>query len=134
MGDEAAVDAAQIKRKAQLDAAKSASAIRAQMMASSIGALSVALFTTPFDVLKVRMQTATSAAQRTTLGAARALVATHGARGLWLGLGPTVSMSVPSATLYLPAYTQLRVRLEERGVRQPAAVAGGLARGIAVGA
>ncbi|OQV20774.1 Solute carrier family 25 member 40 [Hypsibius exemplaris] len=124
-----------------------------QIVASSTGAMLTSLFTTPLDVVKVRLQSQTVAAgelrARTTplrsipaprfTGMFDTLLKVsrqEGVRSLWAGLSPTLVMTIPGTVLYFTTYEQVKQRLRHTRYRDNGVVvpifAGAIARVCAV--
>ena len=107
------MDASVRPRRMPSAAAVGSSSAADQAISASVGAVVTSVLTTPFEVIKVRQQTApagTAEAQR-MWPAFRQLVRMEGVRSLWSGLQPTLIMSIPSTVLYLTVYEASRDRL-----------------------
>lgn len=80
------------------------------------GALST-LVTTPFDLVKVKLQTEKPKSNRLVLGSSRRLIAlqlrTRGFRGLYSGWGITLCREVPSVGVYFASYYKLKNRIKD---------------------
>ncbi|MCO5572682.1 hypothetical protein L7F22_026440, partial [Adiantum nelumboides] len=68
---------------------------------------------TPVELLKIRLQLSSSTTQSATgpLAMARSIVRTEGLRGLYRGLGITISRDAPAHALYFSSYEYMRERL-----------------------
>lgn len=73
-------------------------------------AITATFFTHPIDVVKYRMQLASAGAPQSTVGAARALVASDGVGGLYKGLTASMMRQASYGTTRLGLYTSLLER------------------------
>lgn len=88
------------------------------MIASSAGALLVSLFTTPFDVVKVRLQAeikpgpggSPTSPPRSPKSILLQIIRLEGVGRLWKGLAPTLVQMVPQTVIYFTVYDQLKVK------------------------
>ena len=123
-----------------------------KVAAASAGALLTALLTTPFDVVKTRMQTRAAmaasssggapggvgagspaaAAPLSTLATLSALARAEGVRSLWSGLRPSLAMALPATAIYFSLYDELKRRVGGGGYAP--VLAGVAARAITVAA
>lgn len=97
-----------------------------KIVSASVGALLTSLVTTPFEVVKTRLQTAVrmppgpAGAPPPPLSAvatAAALVRREGLRALWSGLSPSLVMAVPSTAMYFTTYEGLKAAYEAAVMR-----------------
>eukprot|EP00741_Cyanophora_paradoxa_P011147 tig00020553_g10768.t1 len=108
---------------------------RSQILASTLGSVAATLITSPFDVVKVRVQASSSHAG--SMQAFANIVRHEGPLALWRGVGPGLVMTVPSSALYLSSYEYLKAAIASTGfalgpMQPPVAsafLAGALARG-----
>ncbi|KZV71303.1 mitochondrial carrier [Peniophora sp. CONT] len=90
----------------------------------------------PLELVRTNLQSTppsehTPHTLRSVLASVRTLVAEHGVRYLWRGLGPTLSRDVPFSGVYWAGYEQCKRRLERAGyVGAPVAFASGACSGI----
>eukprot|EP01122_Echinamoeba_exundans_P009525 TRINITY_DN3399_c1_g1_i3.p1 TRINITY_DN3399_c1_g1~~TRINITY_DN3399_c1_g1_i3.p1 ORF type:complete len:334 (-),score=56.51 TRINITY_DN3399_c1_g1_i3:189-1190(-) len=105
------------------------------IVSSTIGGLFVAVFTTPLDVVKTRLQAQLQSASastsalspvahqqvqlRGTIDAFVKIARHEGVPQLWRGLQPTLVLQVPATTLYFTAYEKFRRHTEWAGVFAP---------------
>ena len=79
-----------------------------QWVASAAPALAWASVGVPFDVVRTRLQTTSTARFRSAWHCLEHTVRTEGALALWKGLTPQVLISLPSSTLLFGTYQTLR--------------------------
>ena len=63
---------------------------------------------TPTDVIKVRMQSNSTAGDRGVVRVARDIVTREGVRGLWRGVFPTTQRAALVAGVQLPVYDAVK--------------------------
>ena len=97
-----------------------------QMMSSAAGPLVVSLFTTPLDVVKIRLQTQERLCSETcflsfhgnqkyftgTADAFLKISRSEGISSFWSGLFPTLFSVVPTTVLYFTIYERLKIHIE----------------------
>ena len=122
---------------------------------SSIGAsVVVAVATTPLEIVKTRLQIAPSfdatskrvftrhsknlfsscSTTQSSYQILRMILKREGASGLWTGTGAAIVHAVPSVSIYLVCYEQLKSKFEDLGVKNALSpiLAGALARSLSV--
>jgi len=68
----------------------------------------------PFSLVKIRMQASTKEVHTNTLEAILTVWRSRGVHGFYQGLGASVAMQVPYATVYLGTYAELRELLPKQ--------------------
>ncbi|KAF7331623.1 hypothetical protein MKEN_00041900 [Mycena kentingensis (nom. inval.)] len=106
------------------------------MGAASIGEVAACLVRVPTEVIKTRAQTSAYGPDKSSLFAARNVLASDGVRGLYRGFGITIMREIPFTSVQFPLYELLKSRLSIYTGRKPlyaheAAVCGSVAGGIA---
>lgn len=133
-----------------------ANSVHERLMSGTAAAITVSALMTPFDVVKTRMQSQGSQpacvfeAERAhlqgrncspplrfsgPLDAARKIAGREGVRGLWRGVGASLTLAVPTVGLYMSAYDVLYSTLSRSGLDQQfvvPAIAGSVGRSFAV--
>jgi solute carrier family 25 protein 39/40 len=118
-----------------------------QALSACSGAVLVSAFTTPLDVVKVRLQgggagivqpvcECCNAASTSSSSVLLRVVRHEGIGSLWSGFQPALLMSVPGTVLYFMAYESARDSIAERSPRLGEAaptLAGGSARVVTTG-
>jgi len=86
-----------------------------QVVAATAGGTLTALFVTPFDVIKTRLQAQhgvqTAAHFKGSRDALVTIVRTEGPLALWRGLAPALVLTVPTTALYFTLYERLSSQL-----------------------
>ncbi|KAJ7878873.1 mitochondrial carrier domain-containing protein [Mycena olivaceomarginata] len=106
------------------------------MIAASVAEVSACLVRVPTEVIKTRAQTSSYGEGKSSLTAAKFVLASDGWRGFYRGFGSTIMREIPFTSIQFPLYELLKSRLSISTGRKPlyaheAAVCGSLAGGIA---
>ncbi|GLB38762.1 putative mitochondrial carrier (TC 2.A.29) family protein [Lyophyllum shimeji] len=107
------------------------------MLSASIAEVAACLIRVPTEVIKTRTQTMTyGALGKSSLAAARQVLANDGWRGFYRGFRSTVMREIPFTSLQFPLYELLKAQLSRKLQRKPlyaheAAICGSIAGGTA---
>jgi len=107
------------------------------MVSASIAEVAACLIRVPTEVIKTRMQTSTyGALGKSSLAAAKIVLAHNGWRGLYRGFGSTIMREIPFTSLQFPFYEFLKSELSKKVQRKTlyaheAAICGSIAGGTA---
>lgn len=109
-----------------------------QILASSTGSVVATVCLNPITVVKVKIQTSSSASN-TLRTVFRSILVEKGIRGFWSGTPMGILMSVPNTVVYLAAYEETKLVLSKKVFSESSSYrhlipgfAGGLARLFAV--
>lgn len=100
-----------IRTRLQSDNPTGTGVIGANLVAGSVAGAVAAGITTPFDVLKTRMQIDTEG-KRTLTETMKHVYQTAGYRGFFLGLGPRAARAAPACAIVIASYELLKSTLE----------------------
>lgn len=83
------------------------------MTAGTLAGAAAAVATTPFDVLKTRVQTAPhtqtgAPSVHTSIGVMKQVYAERGVKGLFVGLGPRAVRCAPACAIVVTSYELLK--------------------------
>jgi len=91
--------------------------ISANLLAGSLAGAAAAAATTPFDVIKTRMQLGAAAStgpgikQPSSLAIAKQVLQEQGVRGLFVGIGPRMARCAPGCAIVICSYELLKLSM-----------------------
>jgi len=113
-----------------IPAAETTHTLAAQVIAGCTGGTLIALFVTPFDVVKTRLQgqlspgVLPSLKYKGSMDACRQIVKAEGVTALWTGGKTALVMTLPRVTTYFTLYDWMYSYLKNKELRFAAALAG----------
>eukprot|EP01097_Dermamoeba_algensis_P001093 TRINITY_DN1410_c0_g5_i1.p1 TRINITY_DN1410_c0_g5~~TRINITY_DN1410_c0_g5_i1.p1 ORF type:complete len:317 (-),score=42.59 TRINITY_DN1410_c0_g5_i1:220-1170(-) len=99
---------------------KSSLLLHQRIIASAVGGFFVVIFTTPFDVIKTRLQAHKASKEarldrivKGTSSVFSSILKEQGISGFWRGLSPSLALIIPTNALYFCQYEKVREQLEK---------------------